>query len=174
MAKILLGDLLGNNDIEKFEDFDLTEVQNVLKSLSNEDPFDIAHCMWLQGRALCGAELLIDMSAKMIKTIGFLETKINSLKNKCALEYKGPGDGIRITAELRKNAGECDPKVEELSLLLAKSKGAKQAIDKKLDLILKTHYHYKELAANQQQGIISGAPKAAMTSKEDFKKIGWE
>jgi hypothetical protein len=173
MSKITLGQLLGNDNIESFEEFDLTEVQKVLKSLGNEDAIDIAHAEFLQQRALYGAELLIDMSAKMIKTVGYLEAKVNSVKNRCALDYKPADDKIRITAEMRKSASECDPKVEELSLLLAKARGAKQAIDKKMDLLLKTHYYYKELAGNQKQGIISGTAKASGEPKDEIKKIGW-
>ena len=174
MAKVLLGDLLGNNDIEDFNSFDLTEIQKVLKSLAIEDALDISHCQYLQQRSLFGAECLIDFSAKMVKTVGFIEAKINTLKNKCSLEYKHPEEGIRITAEMRKSGGESDPRVEELSFLLARAKGAKLAIEKKLDLILKMHYHFKELAISMQQGIISGAPKAAMLSeKQEYSKVGW-
>lgn len=170
--KITLGQLLGSNDIESFEDFDLTEVQRVLKSLSIEDAIDLAHCEFLQQRALYGAEILIDMSARMVKTVGFIEAKINTAKNKCALEYKSPDDS-RVTADMRRNAAECDPEVEKLSLLLAKSKGAKLAIEKKLDLLLKSHYHFKEVAANQKTGIISGTPKASMDDRKEFRKVGW-
>lgn len=174
MAKITLGQLMGDRDIEEFEGFDLTEVQKVLKSLGNEEPIDIAHAEYLQQRALHGADLLIDFSAKMVKTVGYLEAKLNSVKNKCSLEYKHPDDKVRITAEMRKSASECDPKVEEISLTLAKAKGAKLAVEKKLDLLLKSHYHYKELAGNMKQGIISGAPKAAMEFTESSdKKVGW-
>lgn len=173
MSQITLGQLLGNNDVESFEEFDLTEVQKVLKSLAIEDPIDIAHAEYLQQRSLYGAELLIDLSAKMVKTVGFLESKMNSLKNKCALEYKSTDDKVRVTAEMRKNASECDPRVEELSYILAKAKGAKLAIEKKLDLILKTHYHFKEVAQNHKQGIISGTAKAIATEKMETKKVGW-
>ena len=173
MAKITLGELLGNDMVENFEDFDLTEVQKVLKSLAVEDAMDVSFCAYLQQRSLYGAELLIDMSAKMVKTVGYLESKINSVKNKCALEYKHPDDKVRVTAEMRKSASESDPKVDELSLMLAKCKGAKFALEKKLDLILKSHYHFKELAAAQNQGVISGTAKASMGSSGDLPKIGW-
>ncbi len=173
MAKVTLGDLIGKKDIEDFQDFDLSEVQNVLNHLAKEDPFDIAHCQWLQQRALYGADLLIDMNAKMIKTIGFIEARLNSVKNKCALDYKPEDDKIRITAEMRKAASESDPKVEDLNLQLAKAKGAKQALEKKLDLVLKSHYHFKSLCDDMKQGIISGVPKAVNHSEEAFRKAGW-
>lgn len=173
MSKITLGQILGNDNVEAFKDFDLTEVQNVLKNLAVEDPFDIAHAEWLQQRALYGADLLIDMSAKMVKSVGYLESRLNSVKNKCALDYKGE-DGVRVTAEMRKAASESAPAVSEISELLAQAKGAKFAVEKKLDLILKSHYHFKDLASNMKQGIISGAPKAAMHSEErQDKKVGW-
>lgn len=174
MAKITLGDILGGDNVEAFDEFDMTEVQKVLKTLGREDAFDIAQCEYLQQRSLYGAELLIDMSAKMVKTVGFLEAKINTLKNRCALEYKGD-DKVRITAEMRKSAAESDPKVEELSFLLARAKGARQAIDKKMDLLIKSFYHYKEVSNNQRQGIVSGTSKGFGGDREDAKhgKVEW-
>lgn len=174
MSKITLGELLGNNNIENFEDFDLTEVQKVLKSLSIEDAIDIAHCHYLQQRALFGADQLIDMNAKLVKSAAYLESKLNSVKNKCALEYKD-GDK-KITADMRKNAGEASKEAEELSLILARIKGAKLAIEKKLDLLLKIHYHFKEVAQSQNLGILNGTPKASIIAEDnrnEFKKIGW-
>lgn len=173
MSKITLGELIGKDGIENFEDFDLTEIQKVLKSLSGE-AYDIAQAEFLQQRALFAADLLIDFNAKMIKTVGFLEAKLNSVKNKSALEYKGP-EGVKITADMRKLAGESSDASLELAEMLAKSKGAKSALEKKLDLVLKMHYHFKEIANQQKQGIISGSGKATFIpeKQEEFRKIGW-
>ena len=175
MSKVTLGQILGNDNVDAFEDFDMTEVQKVLKNLAVEEGFDIAHVEWLQQRCLYGVEILIDMSAKMVKTVSFLESRINSVKNKVALEYKHPDEKVRLTAEMRKAAAESSEEVEQLGILLARSKGAKLAVEKKMDLLLKSHYHFKELAANQKQGIISGSSKATGHEKDSqsYGKVNW-
>jgi hypothetical protein len=170
-ANITLGSILGTQNVEPFEDFDLTEIQKVLHALSSEDPFDIGQCEWLQQRTLYAAELLIDMIAKLVKTVSFLETRLNGVKNKVALEYK-PTDGTRLTAEMRKQAGESAPEVEELGLKLAQAKGARSALERKYEILLKMHYHLKELGSNQKQSIVSGASKSnGMTDMTNSKEM---
>lgn len=173
MAQITLGQLMGTQNIEPWEEFDLTEVQQVLKSLRDNEAFDIAHAEFLQHRALYAAEILIDMIAKMIKTSGFIEARINTVKNKAALEYKCDDDKIRVTAEMRKQAGESHPEVEELGLLLARTKGARSALEKKYDVLIKMHYYFKELAQGQKQSVITGTSKSIPTEKENYPKVGW-
>lgn len=160
---ITLGQLIGDKEVEEFESFDLTEVQKVLKTLGNEQGFDLAHSEYLQQRSLYGAELLIDFIAKLVKTTSYLENKINAVKNRVALEYK-PTEG-KATADMRKNAAECSPEAEKLSLQLAKTKAARISIEKKYELLLKTFYFYKELSATQRGSIISGTAK--MGNMED-------
>ncbi len=165
---------MGTQNIEPWEEFDLTEVQQVLKSLRDNEAFDIAHAEFLQHRALYAAEILIDMIAKMIKTSGFIEARINTVKNKVALEYKCDDDKIRVTAEMRKQAGESHPEVEELGLLLARTKGARSALEKKYDVLIKMHYYFKELAQGQRQSVITGTSKSIPTEKENNPpKVGW-
>lgn len=166
MSKITLGNIIGSKDIEDFEDFELTEVQAVLKALGSDQPFDLGQSEFLQQRSLYASELLIDMIAKLVKTSVFLESKINSVKNKIALEYKTT-DGTRLTADLRRQAGECAPEVEALTFKLAKAKGAKIALEKKYDVLSKMHYHLKELAATQKQSIIGGGSKVNISFSPD-------
>lgn len=173
MSKVTLGELIGNQNIEPFEDFDLTEVQKVLKSLQNNEAFDIAQAEFFQHRSLYAAEILIDMIAKLIKTSGFIESRINTVKNKAALEYKCDDDKIRVTAEMRKQAGESNPEVAELGLTLAKTKGAKSALEKKYDVLIKMHYYFKDLAQGQKQSIITGTSRSVPTEKEEYPKVGW-
>lgn len=166
--KITLGTMIGNDMIESFENFDLTETQQVLQQLANTDAIDIAHAEKLQQLSLRCADVLIEYVAKLIKTTSYLESKIGSLKNKAALEYK-PAGGERITADMRKFASEADPKVEELSILLARVKGAKSLVEKKYDTLLKSHYFYKDVCVGMRKGIVG----TNMGSSEKEQSIGW-
>jgi hypothetical protein len=173
MSQITLGQLMGSQNIEPFEEFDLTEVQKVLKSLRDNEAFDIAHAEFLQHRSLYAAEILIDMIAKLIKTSGFIESRVNTVKNRAALEYKCEDDKVRVTAEMRKQAGESHPEVEQLGLLLAKTKGARSALEKKYDVLIKMHYYFKELAQGQKQSVITGTSKSIPTEQNNPPKVGW-
>src|ERR1700733_2009530 len=121
--KITLGHIIGSDYVDNFEEFDLTDVQRVLSGLAAENAIDIAHAEFLQQKTLYAAELLIEYIAKLVKTVSFLETKVNSTKNKTALEYNSPSG--KATADMRKQAGEASPEVEKLGMLLAKAKGSK-------------------------------------------------
>lgn len=160
--KITLGQLIGSSLVDDFEDFDITDIQRVLKSLGNENPIDIAHAEMLQQKSLYAAELITDHIAKLVKTVSFLEGKVNSVKNKISLDYKSP-DG-KTTGEMKKAAGESSPEVEALGIQLAKAKGAKIALEKKFDILIKMHHFYKDISNNQKKGIAvnsSGAMDAA-------------
>lgn len=154
---ITLGQLIGDKEVEEFESFDLTEVQKVLKTLGNEQGFDLAHSEYLLQKSLYGADLLVDMLTKLVKTTSFLENRINVAKNRAALEYK-PVDG-KATADMRRNAGECSEEVERLGMQLAKARAAKISVEKKYELLLKTHYFHKELWMTQKGSIIAGTAK---------------
>lgn len=152
-SKITVGALIGTNDIEKFEDFDITEVQKILSQLAVETAIDIAHSEMLQQKSLYAAEIITEYIAKLVKTVGFLESRINSIKNKVALEYKAP-EG-KTTADMKKQAGESSPEVEELSVKLAKAKGSKTLLERKFDILIKQHHHYKDMSSNQRKGLVS-------------------
>lgn len=162
--RITLGNLVGESFTDNFEGFDLTEVQRVLGQLSSEEVIDIAHAEMLQQKSLYAAELLIEYIAKLIKMVGFLESRINSVKNKTALEYKAP-DG-RTTADMKKQAGESSPEVEALSLQLAKAKGSKNLLERKYEILIKSHHHFKDLSSAQKKGIVS--------TPSTSSAVGWE
>jgi hypothetical protein len=164
-SKITLGNIIGSNDLETFEDFDLTEVQKVLYQLSNDNAIDIAHSEMLQQKALYGAEILTGYIGKLVKTVGFLESKLNAVKNKVSLEYRAP-DG-KTTADMKKQAGESSPEVEELGMKLAKAKGSKTLLERKYEILLKQHHHYKDMAMSQRKGMMSATSSTSRT-------IGWE
>lgn len=165
---ITLGSIIGTKDIEPFETFDLTEVQEVLSTLSNVEPIDIAHAEYLQQRALYGANIVLDFLGKIIKTTGYLETKINSMRNKVALEYK-PAEG-KATADMRKAASEASPEVEELSITLARAKGAKAVLEKKYDVLIKLHHHNKDLVAGMRKGVLG----YSTNNQEKLTVEGWQ
>lgn len=150
--KITVADLLGEDDENKFLTFDLTEVQNLVSNLQSEGVDDLGHAMLLQQQALRCADILSEYLGKVVKTISFLDAKISSKKNNVALNYSPPS-GTRPSIELRKMAGESDEEVEELQLKYAKAKGAKSVLEKKYDIVVKAHHHYKDIAMGLRRTI---------------------
>jgi hypothetical protein len=158
--QVRLGDFIGNQLEEEFVNFDLTEIQQVLVSLQNEDAIDLSHAELLQQRSLRGADILTEYLGKIIKTIGYLETKVNSTKNRVSLAYLAP-DGSRTTADMKKWAGESSPEVEEVQIKLAKAKGSKVVLEKKYDILIKSHHHFKDIAAGMRRTILGYNPMAS-------------
>jgi hypothetical protein len=163
--KITLGQLLGTDLVDNFEDFNLTEVQQVLAGLASDNAIDIAHAEMLQQKTLYAAELLIEYIAKLVKTVSFLETKLNSIKNKTSLEYKSP-DG-KTTADMKKQAGEASPEVEKIGIMLAKAKGSKTLLERKYEILIKSHHYYKDIGIGMRKGIVS-------TNNNNSDMIGWK
>jgi hypothetical protein len=145
-----LKQLVGDTFTDNFEEFDLAVVQQVLASLSTDQAIDIAHSEKLQQKTLFAADLLTEYLAKLIKTVSYLESKMNSVKNKVSLEYNAP-EGGKTTADMKKQAGESSEEVEKLALQLAKAKGAKSLVERKYELLLKAHHHFKDLSSNQKK-----------------------
>jgi len=166
--KIYLSKFTGTSLEEEFDGFDLTEIQWVLEKLRNTDAVDLAHAEFLQQQALRGADVLTEYLGKIVKTVGYLESKVNSTKNKVSLDYQAP-DGSRTTIEMRKWAGECSKEVEELQIRLAKAKASKAVIEKKYDILIRAHHHYKDIASGLKRTILGYAP-VEKTKVAD----GWE
>lgn len=151
--QIKLGDYLGNNLEEDFVNFDLTEIQQVLEKLQNIDAIDLAHAELLQQQALRGADVITEYLCKLVKTVGYLEAKVNSTKNKVSLEYQAPG-GIKTTTDMRIWAGAASSEVELVSISLAKAKASKMVLEKKYDILIRTHHHYKDIAAGLRKTVL--------------------
>jgi hypothetical protein len=151
--QVRLGDLIGSNPEEEFRNFDLTEVQQVLDTLRETDAIDLAHAEFLQQQALRGADILVEFMAKVVKTVGYLEAKVNSTKNRVSLEYVAP-DGARTTADMKRWAADTSPEVETVQNKLAEAKGAKVALERKFDIIVKAHHHYKDIATGLRRTIL--------------------
>lgn len=163
--KITLGQILGNEFADNFEDFDLTEAIKVLSGLASDSAIDIAHAEMLQQKTLYAADLLVEYIAKLVKTVSFLETKLNSTKNKVSLEYKS-ADG-KATADMKKQAGESSPEVEKLGILLGRAKGSKTYLEKKYELLIKSHHLYKDIGIGMRKGIVA-------TSSYTDTNVGWD
>jgi hypothetical protein len=163
---VRLGDFLGTELEENFIEFDLTEIQKVLTKLQDTDAIDLPHAELLQQQALRGADILTEYLGKIVKTVGYLETKVNSTKNKVSLEYQAP-DGSRTTADMKKWAGESSPEVEQVQIKLAKAKASKIVLEKKYDTLVKCHHHYKDIAAGLRKTSLGYAPVAKTPE-------GWE
>lgn len=151
--QVRLGDVLGSNLEEDFKNFDLTEIQSVLEQLRDVDAIDLAHAELLQQKSLRGADILADYLAKMVKTVAYLESKVNSTKNKVSLDYVSP-DGARTTVDMKKWAGESSPEVEAVLVKLAEAKGAKMALDRKYEILIKAHHHFKDIAGGLRKTIL--------------------
>src|ERR1700683_5243350 len=148
-----LGDMLGQSLEEDFATFDLTEINAVLSNLRNTNAIDIAHAEQLQQQALRGADILSEYIGKLVKTVSHLEGKMSSTKNRAALEYKP--EGGKATADMRRNAGEASPEVQDCNHRLARAKGAREMMVRKYDILIKSHHAYKELTASMRKGIVS-------------------
>lgn len=166
--QVRLGDLLGSELEDNFNDFDLTDVQVVLSNLKNEDAIDLAHAEMLQQQALRGADILTEYLGKIVKTVGYLEAEVNSTKNKISLEFKDL-EGSRTTADMKKWAGESSPEVKEVQIRLARAKGSKVFLEKKYDILIKAHHHYKDIAT----GIRRSIPGYSSSTTEKVAE-GWE
>ena len=92
--QVRLGDLLGNELEVDFQSFDLAEIQQVLDNLKDIEAIDLAHAEALQQQSLRGADVLTEYLAKIVKTVGYLESKVSSTKNKVSLEYQAPDGDI--------------------------------------------------------------------------------
>lgn len=151
--QVRLGDLLGTNLEENFRDFDLTAIEDVLTQLSITDGIDLAHVEHLQQQALRGADILAQYMAQMVKTVAYLEGKLNSTKNKVSLEYVAP-DGARTTVDMKKWAAECSPEVSAAIEKLADAKGGKVLLERKYEILVKAHHHFKDIAAGLRKSVL--------------------
>jgi hypothetical protein len=166
--QVRLGDLLGSSNIEKFRDFDMTEVQNVLIQLRETDAIDLAHAEFLQQQALRGADILAEYLAKMVKTVAHLEAELNKTRNKVSLEYVAP-DGSRTTVDMKKWAGECSPEVVKVQEQLADAKGGKVALERKYEILVKAHHHFKDIAAGLRRTILGYSSGTTNTVPEGYE-----
>lgn len=151
--KVYLSKFIGSELEEDFSDFDLTEIQNVLDRLRETDAIDLSHSEFLQQQALRGADILTEYIGKIVKTVSYLEARVNSVKNKAALNYIDP-NGNRVTVEMRKWYSETAPEVEDLQVKLAKAKASKAVLDKKYDILIRAHHHYKDISAGLKRTIL--------------------
>lgn len=151
--QVRLGDLLGTEMEVDYRNFDFSEIQQVLDNLKDNDAIDLAHAELLQQQALRGADLLAEYLGKIVKTVGYLEAKVTSTKNKVSLEYQAP-DGSRTTLDMKKWAGESSPEVEKVQIKLAEAKGSKIFLEKKYDILVKAHHHFKDIASGLRRTIL--------------------
>lgn len=165
--QVRLGDFLGTELEEEFELFDLTEIQQVLSHLQNTDAFDLAHAELLQQQALRGADILTGHLGKIVKTVGYLEAKVNRTKNAVSLAYQAP-EG-RTTAEMKKWAGESSPEVEQVQIKLAKAKGSKLVLERKYEILVKAHHHFKDISQGLRKTILGYSSGAVDKVPEGYE-----
>lgn len=166
--QVRLGDLLGSNLEEEFKNFDLTEIQDVLSQLQMTDAIDLAHAEHLQQKALRGADILAEYLAKIVKTVAYLESQVNSTKNRVSLDYVAP-DGSRTTVDMKKWAGESSPEVEKVQIKLAEAKGAKMALERKYEILVKSHHHFKDISAGLRRTILGYSSGTSEKTPEGYE-----
>jgi hypothetical protein len=150
---ISLGDLIGYELEEQFFSFDLTQVEAILSQLAEPVPSDIAHAETAQQAALRAADILATYLAKMVKHVSYLESSLNSTKNKVSLEYSA-SEG-RTTMEMKKWAAESSPEVDKIQIALARAKGSKLFLEKKYDLLIRQHHHLKDISSGMRRNMPS-------------------
>ncbi len=165
--QVRLGDFLGSELEEDFASFDLTEIQQVLVKLQETEAVELAHAELLQQQALRGADILTEYLGKIVKTVGYLETKVNSTKNAVSLSYQAP-DGARTTVDMKKWAAEASPEVEKVQIQLAKAKGSKVVLERKYEILVKVHHHFKDIAAGLRKTILGYNPVATEKVPEGY------
>jgi hypothetical protein len=151
--QVRLGDFMGTELEEDFSNFDMTEIQEVLCKLQEVDAIDLVHAEFLQQQSLRGADIITEYLGKIVKTVGYLETKVNTIKNRVSLEYKAP-DGVKTTTDMKIWAGQSSSEVETVSISLAKAKASKIVLEKKYDLLIRSHHHYKDIAQGLRKTIL--------------------
>ena len=151
--QVRLGDLLGSQMEEDYSNFDMTEIEDVLSNLKDTDAIDLAHAEMLQQQALRCADILAIYLGKIVKTVAYLEAKVNSTKNKVSLDYLAPNDA-KTTLDMKKWAGESSPEVVKVQIELASAKGSKSALEKKYDILIKSHHHFKDITAGMRRTIL--------------------
>ncbi len=168
--QVKLSDILGTEMEENFLEFDLTDIQKILGQLKETNAIDLAHAEFLQQQSLRAADILSEYLGKIVKTVNYLESKINSTKNRVSLEYKAE-DGVRTTADMKKWAGESSSEVEEISIRLAKARGSKVVLEKKYDIAIRSHHNYKDIAAGLRRTVLGHS-----NSQNPSEKVpeGWE
>lgn len=166
--KITVKDVIGSSPEEEFLNFDLTEIQSILYNLSSTVAIDIAHAIYLTQQSLRGADVLSEMLSKVIKTVSYLESKLNSVKNKVALEFKE--ESGRTTMDMKKAASEASPEVEKINIKLSSAKATKSLLEKKYDILIKSHHHYKEIVSSYKRSILGNGSNGAFFNPEDNKE----
>jgi hypothetical protein len=151
--QVRLGDLVGSEMEEDFLQFDLTDIQQVLENLREIEAIDLSHAEQLQQQALRGADILTGYLGKIVKTVGYLESKVNSTKNKVSLEYTAP-EGSKTTLDMKKWAADVSPEVEEVQNRLAVAKGSKLVLERKYEILVKAHHHFKDIAQGLRKSIL--------------------
>jgi dimeric dUTPase (all-alpha-NTP-PPase superfamily) len=166
--QVRLGELLGDTMEEEFVSFDMTEIQQVLDNLKDIDAIDLAHAELLQQQSLRAADILVEYLAKIVKTVAYLEAKVNSTKNKVSMDYTPP-DGGRATLDMRKWAAEVSPEVAEVQNRLAAAKGSKVFLERKYEILVKAHHHFKDIAMGMRKTILGYSSGTAERTPS-----GWE
>jgi hypothetical protein len=147
METTTINDIIGTCSLEEeFLHFDVSDVQFILDELNQTNIIDVAHAQYLQQKSLFAANRLCEHLSRLVKITTYLESNISKIRNKAALDYR-PDNNAKVTSDLRVYASKSCSEADALESLLAKAKGAKVLLEKKYDLLLKSHYYFKEISS---------------------------
>ena len=157
-------DLL-NTEID-LENFDLTEVQEIISEMREMEVIDLAHADLKQQMCLFLADKLNDHCAVLTKQISKLESNLSVEKNKASLDYKA--EEGKTTTDMKVWAGNCAPKVIEIQNSLASLKGVLFLLSKKSDLVLKSFYYFKALSDSYRRTTALGFNPVIADSNDNW------
>ncbi len=166
-------DIIGDKMEEDFLEFDYTYIQETLNEVSNSATPNLAMAEYLQFKCLSAADVLIEYSGKLIKYSTYLDNKITSMRNRHAMEFYAANP--KAAADIRAMSLKSCPDADELENTSAQLKGTRAIIEKKFDLLIKAHHHYKEVASRLNRMIPSenGRPGSEKGyERQDFDG-GW-
>lgn len=149
-----LKDIVVKDDMDAYLSFDMTEIDVILSSLKNTTACDIATSEFLQQQSLRCADIIAELLSQIVYVYSNLESELSFVKNKTSFDFK-PSDDKKNTADMRKYAGESHSNIPQLTQKISAAKAARDLCQRKYELLIKAHHHYKEISTSMRKTIIS-------------------
>ena len=149
--QVTIGNIIGGSFDDEVDNFDMTEVQELVAELQNTEVPDLTHAEYLQQRALRAADILTEYLGKIVKVLAYYEALGNRTKNLVALKYENPSG--KTTQEDKKRAGESSEELMEIETKVARIKGAKAVIEKKFEIVIRMYHGNKDVALGLRKSL---------------------
>lgn len=152
---VTVKDIIGNGFDDEFEDFDMTEIQELVSELQSNQLPDLASSEYMMQRSLRCADLIGEYLCKLVKLVSYYEALANKTKYAVALAYEDPKGG-KTTQEAKKWAGESSVELLEIEIKIAKIKGAKAVLEKKFEIVIRMFHSIKDMASGMRKSLSMG------------------